>query len=201
MIDVYNVKNFERTDNELEEFLLFTIVVAGKTALIQARQLDLFLSIYSEIHSPFDKIRKLIETDKLLEWLQNCKLGQYTRLTACFTQLVNKKLDLRLCTTEDLESIKGIGFKTSRFFIVYTRPTTNYCILDTHILKFIRDFMGREDAPKSTPGTLNQYIYWEKVYLDFLLKHNLDNSTFDLEIWTSYNKKNGNVQIQMQQYT
>ena len=43
MVNPYDITNYNRTQNELQEFLLFTIVVAGKTAYIQAQKLDQFL--------------------------------------------------------------------------------------------------------------------------------------------------------------
>ena len=42
-IDPYNITNFNRTEGELQLFLLFCIVVAGKTAYIQAEKLEQFL--------------------------------------------------------------------------------------------------------------------------------------------------------------
>jgi hypothetical protein len=43
LIDPYKITNYKRSKNELEEFLLFCIVVAGKTAYIQSQKLDEFL--------------------------------------------------------------------------------------------------------------------------------------------------------------
>ena len=44
LIDPYKITNYKRSKNELEEFLLFCIVVAGKTAYIQSQKLDEFLT-------------------------------------------------------------------------------------------------------------------------------------------------------------
>ena len=44
-VDPYNITKYNRTKAELECFLLFCIVVAGKTAYIQAQKLDEFLKI------------------------------------------------------------------------------------------------------------------------------------------------------------
>ena len=44
LIDPYKITNYKRSKNELEEFLLFCIVVAGKTAYIQAGKLEQFLN-------------------------------------------------------------------------------------------------------------------------------------------------------------
>ena len=42
-IDPYKITDYHRSDKDLELFLLFCIVVAGKTAYIQADKLDQFL--------------------------------------------------------------------------------------------------------------------------------------------------------------
>ena len=44
MIDPRKVTKFDRTLEELEEFMLFAIVVAGKNAFQQARKLEQFLA-------------------------------------------------------------------------------------------------------------------------------------------------------------
>jgi hypothetical protein len=48
MIDPYNITNYNRTEGELQKFLLFCIVVAGKTAYIQAQKLEEFLLSVNE---------------------------------------------------------------------------------------------------------------------------------------------------------
>ena len=44
MIDPAKITNFNRTQSQLEEFLLFCIVVAGKNSKVQAAKLGEFLS-------------------------------------------------------------------------------------------------------------------------------------------------------------
>lgn len=48
MIDPKNITNFDRTDNELEEFALFAIAVAGKSAKTIAPALDRTLKYIKE---------------------------------------------------------------------------------------------------------------------------------------------------------
>jgi hypothetical protein len=52
----------------------------------------------------------------LRERLEESKLGQYTRIEHVFRQIV--LLDVTKVTLEELESIKGIGPKTARFFFL-----------------------------------------------------------------------------------
>ncbi len=46
MIDPRKVTKFDRTPEELEEFLLFSVVVAGKGAFQQAKKLDEFIKLF-----------------------------------------------------------------------------------------------------------------------------------------------------------
>ena len=49
MIDPSDVTKYDRTEEELEEWLLFCIVAAGKTAKTQARLLENFLTSLRDI--------------------------------------------------------------------------------------------------------------------------------------------------------
>ena len=81
MINPYDITNYNRTRAELEEFLLFTIVVAGKTAYIQANKLEQFLvKIKNDFNlnlSPFELLKYLHGTDNLNDYVLISKLGQY----------------------------------------------------------------------------------------------------------------------------
>ena len=65
-IDPYNITNFQRSDAELELFLLFCIVVAGKTAYIQSEKLDLFLGKTNVADIIFDLFTDKFNTSPLL---------------------------------------------------------------------------------------------------------------------------------------
>ena len=73
MIDPKKVTNYNRTQWQLQEFLLYCIVVAGKKSEIETRKLDLFLegareqSLY-----PFDYIRQLRARSELMKELNKC---------------------------------------------------------------------------------------------------------------------------------
>ena len=54
------ITDYKRTTDELEFFLLFCMVVAGKTSDIQARKLEQWYDARSDRwHSPFDYISKM----------------------------------------------------------------------------------------------------------------------------------------------
>lgn len=204
MINPYSITNFNRTDYELQEFLLFCIVVAGKTAHIQADKLDYFLndskvalnSFCSDKQldniKPFDIINLLNENNILLLQIIKAKLGQYNKIYKAFQYISNikNKINLKECTTEELEIIPGVGLKTSRFFILHSRNTTSIAVLDVHILKFLKS-LGH-DVPKTTPNK-KKYYFLEQKFLDYCRNENMHPAEADLEIWKSYARKQNKV--------
>jgi hypothetical protein len=104
LIDPYKVTNFKRSQNELEEFLLFCIVVAGKTAYIQSRKLDEFLAsikirlMMPENINPFQIIKSAEQHGILMEEILRAKLGQYKKLFAGFKYISDNKLVLNNTT-------------------------------------------------------------------------------------------------------
>lgn len=209
MVNPYNITNFNRSKSELEEFLLFCIVVAGKTAYIQARKLDEFLQsvntrlMMPENVSPFQTIISAEQHGILMQEIQKAKLGQYKKIYSAFKYIVENeydltcmspsqnKYDLTRMTPDILELIPGIGMKTSRFFLLHsdTNFKDNIAILDTHILKFIRENIDNR-APKSTPTIKVTYKYWEDLFLYWCQSNNKNVADFDLEVWKSYARKN-----------
>jgi len=93
-------------------------------------------------------------------------------------------LNLRTCTLEDLLKIHGVGNKTARFFLLHTRAGCEYAVLDTHILKWMRN--RGEDVPKSTPTNSKVYRELEKRfrYLSRLAHPSLTDAQIDLLIWS-----------------
>lgn len=192
-IDPYNITNFNRTEEELQLFLLFCIVVAGKTAYIQADKLEQFLCsvnerlMMPEHVSPFETIISAEHHDILMQEIQEAKLGQYKKIYRAFKYISENKIDLTRMTPELLELIPGVGMKSSRFFLLHSdKNWQNYiAILDTHILKFIKENIDNR-APKSTPTIRVTYKYWEDVFLHWCEQNNKNVADFDLEVWKSY---------------
>lgn len=192
MIDPSKVTNFNRTPEELEEFLLFAIVVAGKSAYQQAEKLDLFIRKFNGGgYTPFGVIRTM-DMDGTLEWhLRDVKMGQYQRISSAFRGVADffrydydnehfhplKSVPVRI-----LESVKGIGMKTSRFFVMHSRRQNayDYACLDTHILRWLGS-KGHE-VPKTTPSGA-RYLELEKVFLDHAKEMGMMPAALDLKIW------------------
>lgn len=148
-----------------------------------------------EQNLPFDSIKLAYDHGILLEEIQNAKLGQYKKIYSAFKYISENKYDLTKMTPDILECIPGVGMKSSRFFLLHSdRSFQNYiAILDTHILKFIRENIDSR-APKSTPTIKVTYKYWEDLFLYWCQCNNKNVADFDLEVWKSYAKRNKNEQ-------
>jgi thermostable 8-oxoguanine DNA glycosylase len=177
-IDPYNITRFDRTDNELQAFMLFTLAVAGKTAYIIAGMLDSFLCTEC---SPFEYVKSLNANGLLLEKLKESKIGMYGKLCRAYPEVVNANLDLRTCTTEDLEKIYGVGPKTSRFFLLHSRPDQKIACIDTHLLKWL----NQKGYPLKAPNNKKKYRQIEEIFLNECEKLGKTPHELDLEIWKS----------------
>lgn len=188
MVDPVNFTNFNRTYFELEETALFSVLVAGKIALVTAKNLDKFLRSFGwgEGQSPFEYLRQY-SVLMLMELLRSNGFGCYTSKGRSVYELVRSGLDLRTCTAEDLEQIHGIGFKTSRMFLLHTRPDVDVAVLDTHILKYLNS--KGYDAPRTTPGSAKKYRILESAFLELAKDSGMTVAEFDLYLWNKYRRK------------
>lgn len=188
MITPSTITNFNRTEAELEEFLMFAILVAGKGAEQQAKKLDAFLS-HRHNATPFEYIDYLFGNNRVMfrNAIRHHKLGQYNRIEQAFKGILMFKGKLKSVTIEQLESISGIGSKTARFFILHSRPDANVAVLDTHILKWMNE-QGYNNIPKATPPK-KKYAEIEKLFLQEAIRHQMTPADLDLTIWKSYATK------------
>lgn len=182
MIDPQNIVRYDYTDEQLEELLIFCVCVAGKKASTIAPAVALLL----KGQPAFEVIRGILEADDtgwiLSQRLKKCGIGCFTQKAETLKQIVEADLDLRTCSVSDLEAIKGIGPKTSRFFIMSSRRGVQHAALDTHILRWLRD--QGIDAPKSTP-TGKKYLTLEETFVK-MVPEGKTPAEFDLEIWREY---------------
>lgn len=163
---------------ELEYRLLYSMVVAGKNATFAENALKRFLEGCDV--SPFAWIRKIGEAG-LVDRLKLARTGNYSKMARGFWEVANAGLQIMKCPPEHLERIHGIGPKTSRFFIIWTRPGARHAALDTHILKWLR-YLGHA-APKSTPSG-EKYAALEKIILAEAETRGMTPRELDEAIWT-----------------
>jgi hypothetical protein len=200
MVDPINITNFNRSTAELEELLLFCVAVAGKTASITATNLERFLSPRTQFGydcTPFEYIRSLAPNGSttLLEneikiRVSSAKLGKWNVLSKSYAALATSGIDLRTCTVKDLEKFIGIGPKTSRFFILHSRPNQRIACIDTHIRHWLRG-LGH---------TSKKYEDLEKIFIAEADRRGRDLAELDLSIWRQFARKTGQTKdVRMEQ--
>ena len=189
MINPAEVTNYNRTQSELQEFLLFCINVAGKKSSIEAPKLEVFIQRAKDITketSLFNCIKKLIQLGRLQEIMHWAKLSPYKQRYNSYVDAV-KLGDLQKVTLNRLLQVPGIGLKTARFFLSHSREDFDEPMLDTHILQFLRD-NGYRNAPKSTPSNVGIYNYYANIFKMFARVSGKSVTDLDLEIWKQYSK-------------
>lgn len=191
MITPKDITNFSRTTHELQSFFLFGLFCAGKNSDYASKCLSRLLS--KDKDEPFKILKNLGEIG-IHNALVASRIGQYSRLTKGIMQALD--LDLATCSLDDLMNIHGVGPKTARFFLLHTRANYECAVLDTHILKFLRDH--QVDAPKNTPTNYKQYLDLEKKFI-YLAKINFPSmalADIDLTLWMKYSGRLDEDQLQ-----
>ncbi len=189
MIDPSNITNCNLTDSALEAHIFFWVTAAGKNGRTAARCLEALLGALTyNNRSPFTTIKDVYESNiphPLSECMRNFGIGCYNLKSKTFYDLATSGLDLRTCSTEDLEKIKGIGPKTARCFILHSRKGARLSGLDTHMLKHLRE-MGIENVPKSTPSSKKKYMILEQEVLRLADEAKMSAADYDLKVWRHY---------------
>jgi thermostable 8-oxoguanine DNA glycosylase len=183
-INPKEITNYNRTDSELEAFMLFSIAVAGKNAAQTANLIGNVLRESETNETPFQYLKRILLEDHLRFW----KVGQYRRIVPAILGVM--KLNLRTCTMGDLLKVHGIGYKTANMFLLHSRPNHVGAVLDTHILRWMREVHGVK-TPKSTPSG-KRYDDLQKLALKFISRSfpNLSLADADLLIWKTMSGNN-----------
>lgn len=183
MIDPVNCTDFSRDQYALEEFAVFCVCVANKTAKVIAPAVDRML-ISMKGDTPFEKLKTLSQA-RIVAKCYTFGMGCQQMKGRGLFDLSRSGLDLRTCSVADLETVHGIGQKTSRYFVLHTRPDQQHIPLDTHMLKFLAA-QGVDRVPKSAPGSAKRYAELEAAALVFAKKRNMTPAEFDLNVWRYY---------------
>ena len=192
MIDPLRIVRYDYDDAELEELLVFCICVAGKRASTVAPRVGRFYQALQLLTGAYVPLKNLSPAH--IQYTENGSFAYipetYCRMLAivgigCFNQKGNTiahvgQLDLRTVTVPELESIKGIGPKTARFFVMSSRENVQHATLDIHILRWLVE-QGVECVPGQTP-TGKTYARLEQEFLD-RVPSGLTPAEFDLVIW------------------
>lgn len=175
MIDPKRLIKSTDSISRKQEFLLYCILAVGKHSDTASSKLDALLEGKDEWITPFEY---LLSQD-IRGLVLDAKTGQYQRVSEAIIQAL--EVDVETVTLGELLSIHGIGPKTARFFLVHAQGK-EYAVLDTHILKWMRQFFP--DVPKATPPA-KHYSKWEKLCLMFMKAEYPQLTTLmaDLAIW------------------
>lgn len=188
MINPTNITQYGRNKYALQEFILFCICVSGKRSVIEAPKLDAFLADnpFPLPLRPFQLIQYLDSVGKLEEHLQKHRISPYSQRVKSF-RAVAKLKNLDTIGVTELVGVPGIGLKTSRFFLSHSRKGFDEPMLDTHILRYLRD-NGHEDAPKATPQNPDVYARFARVFKSIAETLGKSVTKLDLEVWTKYSQ-------------
>lgn len=177
------VVRFDRSDAELEDFWLFCLLVAGKNSDWAAGKVEAM----RELCRPGQSVLRFLARENVRERLMDFRTGQYKRLTGALWGTFNLGLNrLRTASVSRLEEIYGVGPKTARMFVAFSRPSVSHAILDTHLLRWVALRRPDVKVPKQTPQSPRVYAKLEALVLEELKKEypGLTPAEADLRVWT-----------------
>ena len=190
LVDPWSITDHHRSDGGLEAFFLFCTAVANKAAPVISGKLQMFLDGSGLAGTPFEQVRNMLGEGTLYDHLKRVRMGKYGILVRGWQHVTELPVDfLRKAGVDDLEKVPGVGPKTARFFLVHSREYAEHAVIDTHMLKFLRD-AGEAGVPTGNfPGAGN-YAYLESLVLGHVRRLGLTPADFDLQAWSWYAKGN-----------
>lgn len=185
LLDPRDITRFDRSERELHRFALFCYAVQGKSSTVMVPKV-VFLE--ASVPGPFFRGIAQIDDATLREKLVFVRLGCYAQRTKQLrgmAEAIQGGLDLASAPLKALEGLMGL--KSSRFFLLHSRPGVRVAVLDTHVLAWLRS-LGVA-APKSTPTSPTSYARLEALFLDLCDERGVDPATLDLQVWSDRARK------------
>lgn len=176
--DMYNWAN---TRERRELVMLFSIMAAGKSADRTSDALNYMMHTLPG-STPFDKIRRMVKRHDALEKLKTFCIGQHNRILKAFREVVEYDVDSTPPDPEKLRQIPGIGLKTSRFVALVYDRSLKLAVLDTHVLKFLRNQL-EIDAPTGTPASMKVYDRLSRPIIRLAELLGMTCGDLDLVLW------------------
>lgn len=200
LINPFCITNYDRTDAELEELLLFCIAVAGKNAKTTAKALQKYLDQRLPGEGVFEAVRLDTEAETCLGkeasdaggylalCLKQSGFGCFRARSRAFSAIAASGLDLRHCSVQDLMRYPGIGPKTARFFVLHSRKDARVAVLDRHVMRWLSEQGVPGVLTYATPASKKRYLELEREFLRRCPPWQTP-AQLDLEIWSKYAAK------------
>lgn len=204
MIDPHNLHNEHRSDAELQEFFLFSIMAAFKDADREAAALDSFLSRHRahEGEAPFDVLARIFQAalpygTPLADAFALEATGLQYQIEMAFRRTLmerDKGLDLRTATRRELMAIPKVGRKTASLFILHSRANERIAALDTYVMEYLRDlqrdlgFHPAVSLPQQARDLQREapYLRAEGVFVAAADALNMKCWELDVAVWKTY---------------
>ena len=164
---------------EAEYRLLYTVVVAGKTADFARAAMQRFMANAGD-RSAFDWVSYLDRRGELESTMRAARMGCYNRLCRSFREIAQARPNLMTATPDELMKFHGVGPKSAKFAIMWVRPLERFAALDTHVLKWLR-YLGH-DAPRATPSG-EKYKALETIFIAEADRRGFNPRLLDAMIW------------------
>jgi len=209
MIDPFNITNHNRTEYELQEFLLYSFMVAGNSPSKTSTKLEKFLAglpmEYNVSSGDFDTAYlPLSRLSVLLDWydaktvmlrLSINGFGSQSTTYQFFLEVIQlwkrnanaQPTAVSQWTFEEIQNLYGIGPKTARFFWLHSHEQASVAPIDTHVVKHLKaNGLLPESTPTVTPSSIPVYREMERMYIDLAVRSGETLADYDLKVWNKY---------------
>jgi thermostable 8-oxoguanine DNA glycosylase len=185
MKPVFTGDKFDRSQAELQQYILTCILTAGQKAEFAEQKANDLTADIPEGKLP---CQVLVAKDDLDGYLRSRRTGKYRYLGQAIRRIA--ELDLTTATEQELRSVPGISFKTARIFLLRSRQGAPHAALDVHTLRFLRENSAMA-VPDKAPSSECEYLKLEAELLRLFSEKypGLTPSQADGVVWNSYRGK------------
>ena len=196
-LEFNSLHNTERSFDEKMDFLAFSICVANTSAVATMNSMEKFFNKHQRKYSGGNNFLHNLYYLPNREWVfKDCGF-RFPNVRIHFmvdAYLKTHAKGMDLTNFDDILSIKGVGQKTARFFLLYTIDNAEYVVFDRHIWRWVRNFF--DNVPKDIPASPDAYREREqKVIKDMMpaINPSWSCAEFDYYGWKNLRDKKDNI--------